>query len=144
MLTLGVFFPQSLWITDIQQGGFCFAIDEDALRLIRKGAKTSTDREAIRILLRHNILSIATWVAGFSEQTDRDLLRGLKQLISFLNDRLLSLGVALLGRRQDRVVDDLSGYGTVASRLGRYRSGRTARVEEPTQSSSASTGARER
>ncbi|SFF78799.1 anaerobic magnesium-protoporphyrin IX monomethyl ester cyclase [Novosphingobium sp. CF614] len=67
--------------------------DEDTLRLIRKGAKTSTDREAIRLLRRHNILSMATWVAGFSEQTDRDLFRGLKQLISYDPDQIQALYV---------------------------------------------------
>ena len=35
------------------------------LRLIRKGGATSTDREAIRLLRQHDILSMATWVVGF-------------------------------------------------------------------------------
>jgi len=67
--------------------------DEETLRLIRKGAKTSTDREAIRLLRRHNILSMATWVAGFSEQTDRDLFQGLRQLISYDPDQIQALYV---------------------------------------------------
>lgn len=67
--------------------------DEDTLRLIRKGAKTSTDREAIKLLRQHNILSMATWVAGFSEQTDRDLFRGLTQLISYDPDQIQALYV---------------------------------------------------
>lgn len=45
--------------------------DEATLKLIRKGGATSTDREAIRLLRQHNILSMAAWVAGFSEQTDQ-------------------------------------------------------------------------
>ena len=67
--------------------------DEATLKLIRKGGATSTDREAIRLLRRHNILSMATWVAGFSEQTDRDLLHGLRQLISYDPDQIQALYV---------------------------------------------------
>ena len=38
--------------------------DEKTLELIRKGAATTTDREAIRLMRRHGILSMATWVVG--------------------------------------------------------------------------------
>ena len=67
--------------------------DEATLKLIRKGGATSTDREAIRLLRRHNILSMATWVAGFADQTDRDLWRGLKQLVSYDPDQIQALYV---------------------------------------------------
>lgn len=67
--------------------------DEATLRLIRKGGATSTDREAIRLLRKHNILSMATWVAGFSEQTDRDMFLGLHQLISYNPDQIQALYV---------------------------------------------------
>ena len=67
--------------------------DEATLKLIRKGGATSTDREAIRLLRQHNILSMATWVAGFSEQTDRDLWTGLRQLISYDPDQIQALYV---------------------------------------------------
>lgn len=67
--------------------------DEATLKLIRKGGKTSTDREAIRLLRQHNILSMATWVAGFSDQTDRDMLTGLRQLISYDPDQIQALYV---------------------------------------------------
>jgi len=67
--------------------------DEDTLRLIRKGGATSTDREAIRLLREHNILSMATWVAGFSHQTDRDMWHALKQLISYDPDQIQALYV---------------------------------------------------
>ena len=67
--------------------------DEATLKLIRKGGATSTDREAIRLLRQHNILSMATWVAGFSEQTDRDLWTGLRQLISYDPDQIQALFV---------------------------------------------------
>ena len=67
--------------------------DEATLKLIRKGGTTSADREAIHLLRKHNILSMATWVAGFADQTDRDLLRGLRQLISYDPDQIQALYV---------------------------------------------------
>jgi anaerobic magnesium-protoporphyrin IX monomethyl ester cyclase len=67
--------------------------DEDTLRLIRKGGAISTDREAIRLLRKHNILSMATWVAGFSHQTDRDMLHALRQLVSYDPDQIQALYV---------------------------------------------------
>ena len=47
--------------------------DEATLELIRKGGATASDREAIRLLRRHGILSMVTWVAGFDDQTDADM-----------------------------------------------------------------------
>jgi anaerobic magnesium-protoporphyrin IX monomethyl ester cyclase len=67
--------------------------DEATLKLIRKGGATSTDREAIRLRRQHNIHSMATWVAGFSDQTDRDMLHGLRQLISYDPDQIQALYV---------------------------------------------------
>jgi anaerobic magnesium-protoporphyrin IX monomethyl ester cyclase len=67
--------------------------DEATLKLIRKGGTTTADREAIRLLRQHNILSMATWVAGFDDQTDADLLRGLRQLISYDPDQIQALYV---------------------------------------------------
>lgn len=67
--------------------------DEATLKLIRKGGTTTADREAIRLLRQHNILSMATWVAGFEDQTASDLLRGLRQLISYDPDQIQALYV---------------------------------------------------
>lgn len=67
--------------------------DEGTLKLIRKGGAVSEDREAIRLLRKHDILSMATWVAGFEDQTDRDFLHGLKQLISYDPDQIQALYV---------------------------------------------------
>jgi anaerobic magnesium-protoporphyrin IX monomethyl ester cyclase len=67
--------------------------DEATLELIRKGATTATDREAIRLLRRHGILSMATWVVGFEEETDRDHWRGLRQLLSYDPDQIQMLYV---------------------------------------------------
>ncbi|ABD07389.1 Magnesium-protoporphyrin IX monomethyl ester anaerobic oxidative cyclase [Rhodopseudomonas palustris HaA2] len=65
--------------------------DDATLALIRKGAATPTDREAIRLLRRHGILSMATWVVGFVEETDRDHWRGLRQLLSYDPDQIQML-----------------------------------------------------
>lgn len=67
--------------------------DEATLKLIKKGGAVATDREAIRLLRKHDILSMVTWVAGFSDQGDRDLLRGLRQLISYDADQIQALYV---------------------------------------------------
>ena len=57
--------------------------DQATLDLIQKGARAETDREAIRLMRRHGILSMATWVVGFEEETDRDHWRGMKRLLSY-------------------------------------------------------------
>jgi anaerobic magnesium-protoporphyrin IX monomethyl ester cyclase len=62
--------------------------DEATLHLIRKGGTPLKDREAVQLLRRHNILSMATWVVGFEEETDRDLWRGFKQLLSYDPDQI--------------------------------------------------------
>jgi anaerobic magnesium-protoporphyrin IX monomethyl ester cyclase len=67
--------------------------DEATLALIRKGATTATDREAIRVLRQHGILSMATWVVGFEEERDRDHWRGLRQLLSYDPDQIQMLYV---------------------------------------------------
>ncbi|HLJ56125.1 MAG TPA: radical SAM protein, partial [Chthonomonadaceae bacterium] len=67
--------------------------DEETLKLIRKGGATRTDREAIRLMRQHGILSLATWVADFEEVTDRDFIRSLRQLLSYDPDQIMALYV---------------------------------------------------
>lgn len=43
--------------------------DEATLKLIRKGGAVAKDREAIQLLRRHGILSMVTWVAGFTTRS---------------------------------------------------------------------------
>jgi anaerobic magnesium-protoporphyrin IX monomethyl ester cyclase len=62
--------------------------DEETLRKIRKGGSATRDREAIRLLREHDILSMATWVVGFEEERDRDYWRGLRQLLSYDPDQI--------------------------------------------------------
>ncbi len=67
--------------------------DEATLAKIKKGCDTTTDREAIRLLHRHGIISLATWVADFEEVTDRDFVRVLRQLISYDADQITTMFV---------------------------------------------------
>jgi anaerobic magnesium-protoporphyrin IX monomethyl ester cyclase len=62
--------------------------DEKTLRRIRKGSATATDREAIQLLRRHGILSMATYAIGFGEESDRDYWRSLRQLVSYDPDQI--------------------------------------------------------
>ena len=62
--------------------------DEATLVKIAKGSSTATDREAIRLLRRHGILSLATFVVGFEEETDGDYLRALRQLLVLDPDQI--------------------------------------------------------
>lgn len=67
--------------------------DEATLEKIRKGAATKSDREAIRLLREHGILSLATWVTDFEEVRDRDFIRAYRQLLAYDPDQLMSLYV---------------------------------------------------
>jgi anaerobic magnesium-protoporphyrin IX monomethyl ester cyclase len=67
--------------------------DASTLELVRKGGGTTTDREAIRVLRRHGIISLATWVTDFEEVTDRDYLRSFRQLLSYDPDQIMALYV---------------------------------------------------
>ncbi len=67
--------------------------DEATLQKVRKGGATKTDREAIRLMRQHGILSLATWVADFEEVTDSDFFRSLRQLLSYDPDQLTALFV---------------------------------------------------
>lgn len=67
--------------------------DEATLEQIKKGSETKTDREAIRLLRQHGILSLATWVTDFAEVRDRDFVQVLKQFIWYDPDQIMSLYV---------------------------------------------------
>jgi anaerobic magnesium-protoporphyrin IX monomethyl ester cyclase len=67
--------------------------DEATLALIKKGGGTAIDREAIRLLRQHGILSMATWVVGFEEEKLKDLWRGFRQLLSYDPDQIQALYV---------------------------------------------------
>jgi anaerobic magnesium-protoporphyrin IX monomethyl ester cyclase len=62
--------------------------DESTLERIKKGSTKADDREAIRLLRQHGILSLTTFVIGFEEETDRDYWRALRQLIAYDPDQI--------------------------------------------------------
>lgn len=65
--------------------------DEATLQRIRKGSTEATDREAIRLLRQHGIISMAAWVTGFAQETDRDYWRTLRQILAYDPDQIQSL-----------------------------------------------------
>ena len=64
---------------------------ETTLQKIRKDSRRETDREAIRLLRQNGILSMAAFVAGFEEETDRDYWRTLRQIVSYDPDQIQGL-----------------------------------------------------
>ncbi len=67
--------------------------DEATLKAIKKGTSVSDDQEAIRLLRLHGIVSMATYVVGFEEETDRDYWRSLKHLLRYDPDQIQMLYV---------------------------------------------------
>lgn len=67
--------------------------DAATLDKVRKGSDTRTDREAIRLLRRHGILSLVSYVVGFEDETDRDYWRAFRQLITYDPDQIITLFV---------------------------------------------------
>jgi anaerobic magnesium-protoporphyrin IX monomethyl ester cyclase len=70
-----------------------FADENPTLRTIHKGTTTAQDREAIRLLRENGILSMATYVIGFEEETDKDYWHSLRQLLSYDPDQIQLLYV---------------------------------------------------
>jgi anaerobic magnesium-protoporphyrin IX monomethyl ester cyclase len=62
--------------------------DEETLSKIHKGTTTATDREAIRLLRQNGIISLAAFVSGFSEESDRDFWRMLRQILAYDPDQI--------------------------------------------------------
>ena len=65
--------------------------DEKTLQVIHKGSTQATDREAIRLLRQHGIISMAAWVAGFAQEKDLDYWRTLRQLLAYDPDQIQAL-----------------------------------------------------
>lgn len=64
------------------------AYSEALIADIRKGGNVSEDREAIRLLRQHGILSMATYVLGFQEEGDADYWRSYRHLLSYDPDQV--------------------------------------------------------
>jgi len=67
--------------------------DEIVLEKIKKAGTISKDKEAIQLLRKHNILSMATYVVGFGEEKTKDFYNSLKQLLSYDPDQVQLLYV---------------------------------------------------
>lgn len=65
--------------------------DEKTLQAIHKGSTKAIDREAIRLMRQHGIISMAAWVAGFAQEKDSDYWRTLRQLLSYDPDQIQAL-----------------------------------------------------
>ncbi len=63
------------------------------LAKIRKGADIDEDRRAIQLLRQHGILSMATYVVGFEQETDRDYWNSLRHLLRYDPDQIQLLYV---------------------------------------------------
>jgi anaerobic magnesium-protoporphyrin IX monomethyl ester cyclase len=62
--------------------------DEAVLERIKKAGEVSKDKEAIQLLRKHGILSMATYVVGFGEERTIDFYNSLKQLLSYDPDQV--------------------------------------------------------
>lgn len=62
--------------------------DELILEKIKKSGSVSKDKKAIELLRKHNILSMATYVVGFGEETNIDFYHSLKQLLLYDPDQV--------------------------------------------------------
>jgi len=65
--------------------------DDKTLQAIHKGSTKAIDREAIRLMRRHGIISMAAWVAGFVQEKDSDYWRTLRQLLAYDPDQIQAL-----------------------------------------------------
>jgi anaerobic magnesium-protoporphyrin IX monomethyl ester cyclase len=65
--------------------------DEATLQAIHKGSTKAIDREAIQLMRKHGIISMAAWVAGFVQEEDKDYWRTLRQLLSYDPDQIQAL-----------------------------------------------------
>ncbi len=67
--------------------------DEAVLEKIKKGASITKDRAAIQLLRKNNILSMATYVVGFGEETLRSFYYSFRQLLLYDPDQIQLLYV---------------------------------------------------
>lgn len=65
--------------------------DENTLKKIKKGTSIEKDKKAIQLLRKHHILSMATYVFGFEEESLKDYWGGLKKIIAYDPDQIQML-----------------------------------------------------
>ena len=64
------------------------AYSDELIAEIRKGSGVSEDKEAIRLMREHGMISMATYVIGFQEERDADYWRSFKYLLSYDPDQV--------------------------------------------------------
>ncbi|MFZ2451169.1 MAG: magnesium-protoporphyrin IX monomethyl ester anaerobic oxidative cyclase [Methylovulum miyakonense] len=62
--------------------------DEATLKTIKKGADVTEDQQAIQLLREHGIVSMATYVVGFNEKSDKDFWFSFKNLLRYDPDQI--------------------------------------------------------
>ncbi|MDL2259273.1 magnesium-protoporphyrin IX monomethyl ester anaerobic oxidative cyclase [Deltaproteobacteria bacterium OttesenSCG-928-K17] len=62
--------------------------NEDVLKNLKKGSTISKDRQAIQLLRKHDIISMATYVVGFGDEKTRDFYNSLRHLLSYDPDQI--------------------------------------------------------
>lgn len=62
--------------------------DEATLQDIRKGGSMGEDRRAIQLLRQHGIVSMATYVVGFMEESDADFWKSFRHLLRYDPDQV--------------------------------------------------------
>lgn len=67
--------------------------NEATLKRIKKGGSISDDQHAIQLMRKHGIVSMATYVVGFEEETDLDYWRSLRHLLRYDPDQIQMLYV---------------------------------------------------
>jgi anaerobic magnesium-protoporphyrin IX monomethyl ester cyclase len=67
--------------------------EASTLEAIRKRATPKEDQEAIRLLRQHGILSMATYVIGFQDETDLDYWNSMRHLMRYDPDQIQLLYV---------------------------------------------------
>ncbi|SAI66706.1 magnesium-protoporphyrin IX monomethyl ester anaerobic oxidative cyclase [Bordetella ansorpii] len=67
--------------------------DPETLAAIRKGSTTATDREAVRLLRQHGILSMLAHIVGFEDERFGHYWRALRQLFAYDPDLLNAMYV---------------------------------------------------
>ncbi len=92
--------------------------DPATLGRIGKGSDGTTDRQAMRLLRRHGILSMACHIVGFEEETWGTYRRALRRLLDLDPDLLNAM--YLTPHRWAGWAEDNGGRGVVQPDLGRW------------------------
>lgn len=92
--------------------------DAETQALIRKGSTVAKDREAVRLLREHDILSMMGHIVGFEEETDRDHWAALKQILFYDPDLLNAMYVT--PHRWTPFYAEIAGRGAIQPDLSKW------------------------